>query len=268
MHDYYKQVNYEYEKWKNSPPNIVQKSLGFATKPIEFLLKPFINKIAPLLENTIKSINDYIAKAIKKISRYSNDYIEFDNLNENQFLTWLKKQDKKTKHLVTAGVVALTAEGAATGLGGFALLSVDIPASFGLILTFSDIIALTYQLDIYDEDIQVEIIKAITIGSETTIEGKLEAITTLRIALKTITTTTWKGMSKAPIKTMPGLIHAIRSLLKKLGINITKRKATQLIPGLGAIAGGTINGSWGLDSLEAVRQIARKMVIQAYKKNK
>ncbi len=266
MSKYLTGVEDEFEKWKNTPPNIVQRGIGVITKPVEFLLRPFIDKIAPLLENSIMSINDYLSKAIIKLSKKDTDiFIDVESISEKDFEVWLREKDKTTKHLVAGGVTALTVEGAGTGLGGFALIAVDIPASFGLILTFANMIALSYELDIYDEEIQEEIIKAITIGSETTIKGKLQAMATMRIALKTIKTTTWKAVAKAPVKSLPGLGVAIRSFLKKMGLNLTKRKATQLIPGLGAIAGALINGSWGLDSLEAVRHISRNMIIQAYK---
>lgn len=266
MSTYLAEVEEEFEKWKKSPPNIVQAGTGFITRPVEFLLRPFIDKIALLLENSIMSINDYLSKAIINLSKKDTEiFIDVESISEKDFEEWLMEKDKTTKHLVAGGVSALTVEGAGTGLGGFALIAVDIPASFGLILTFANMIALTYELDIYDEVIQEEIIKAITVGSETTIEGKIQAMATLRIALKTIKTTTWKAMAKAPAKSMPGLIAAIRAFLKKMGINLTKRKATQLIPGFGAIAGALINGSWGLDSLEAVRQISRNIIIQAYK---
>lgn len=266
MSEYITKLEAEFEKWKTSPPNVVQRATGYITKPVEFLLKPFIDKIAPLLENSIVGINNYLSKAIVKLSRKDSEiFIDVESIREQDFELWLKEKENTTKNLVAGGVTALIAEGAITGLGGFALIAVDIPASFSLILTFANMIALTYELDIYDEVIQEEIIKAITIGSETTIKGKLQAMATLRVALKTINTTTWKAISKAQAKTMPGLIAAIRSFLKKIGLNLTKRKATQLIPGIGAIAGAVINASWGLDSLEAVRQISRNMIIQAYK---
>ena len=266
--DYLTYVQQDFEKWKNTPPNAIQRGTGIITKPVEFALKPFIEKISPLLENTLMSLNDYLAKAIQKFNKEEDkEFIDLQSVSREEFEEWLRKKDKITKQLVTSGVAALTTEGAGTGLGGFALIAVDIPASFGLILTFANLIALNYELDIYAEEIQEELIKSITVGSETTIEGKLEAMTTLKMALKCINTTTWKAMAKAPAKSMPGLIIAVKSFLKKMGVNLTKRKAAQLIPGLGAVAGGVINASWGLDALEAVRQIMRNLIVQAYNEN-
>lgn len=132
-------------------------------------------------------------------------------------------------------------------------------------MSFANKIALEYQLDITDEDVQIEILKAISVGSATTTNEKLKLLTTFKVTGNIISKNTWKAMSKAETHTHQGIIFAIRQLLKSLGINITKRKATQLIPVLGAISGGIINGSWAQDALLAVKQHARKITIQNYR---
>jgi hypothetical protein len=254
-------VKKEFEKWANTPPNAVQRGIGFVFKPVEFLIKPFCTAAAPLLEGVLKGANNFIADALQK---RSGEVENITSLSEDEFTKWLKNADITAKNWVTGGIAALTAEGAGTGLGGFALLAADIPASFGLILGFANKIALTYQLDITEEDVQVEILKAISAGSETSMEGKLSSTSTMRAVSNIITKQTWKSMEKAPVKSLPKLIITIRSLLKKLGINITKRKAGQLIPAIGAISGAVINGSWGADALEAVRQCARVSIVESY----
>ncbi len=246
-------------------PNVIQRGTGFITKPIEFLLKPFINKATPLFEGVFKGSNNFIASALKK---RTGNIIDIQELKEEDFETWIKEQDVKAKNYVTAGIGALSAEGGATGLGGFALLAIDIPASFGLILGFANQIALTYQLDITEENVQIEILKAISAGSETTLEGKTSAIATLKVASNIINKQTWKSMGQATKGSLPNIIFAIRAFLKKLGVNVTKRKAAQLIPVLGAVSGAVINGSWSSDALEAVRQYSRKNISDNYYEGK
>lgn len=250
-------IDNEFDNWKSTPPNMIQRGTGFVTKPIEYLLSPFIDKVTPLFEGVFTGSNNYIASALK--SR-SNDILDINELEPIEFENWFKEQDVKAKNFVTAGIASLTAEGGLTGLGGFALLAVDIPASFGLILGCANKIALLYQLDITDENVQVEVLKAISAGSETSIEGKTSAIATLKVASNIISKQTWKSMGQAAKSSMPGAIFAIRAFLKKLGVNVTKRKAAQLIPVVGAVSGAVINGSWASDSLEAVRQYSRKSI--------
>lgn len=261
MNKFHLLVIRDYENWKNTPPNVIQYVFGKATKPIDFLLKPFIKRIAPLLEGVLKGLNNYIAQAI---DNWSGKVVEVNNLSEKVFEEWVEKADKKSRNLATAGIASLTAEGVGTGLGGFALLAVDIPASFGLIIGFANKIALSYQLDITNEKVQIELLKAISVGSETTVNGKLESASTLKVITEIISKQTWKSMEEAPIKSLPKIISVIRSMLKQMGINITKRKALQLIPVAGAVVGGVINGSWGADVFEAVRQYSRLSIVETY----
>jgi hypothetical protein len=254
-------VNQEFEKWKKNPPNAVQRGMGFVFKPVEFLIKPFCNAAAPLLEGVLKGANNFISDTLQK---WSGEMIDIVALSEDEFITWLKHADINAKNWITGGISALTAEGAGTGLGGLALIAVDIPASFGLILGFANKITLTYQLDITDEEVQILILKAISAGSETSVNGKLSSASTIKAVSNIITKQTWKSMEQAPLKSLPNLIATIRALLKRLGINITKRKAGQLIPAIGAITGGVINGSWAAVALEAVRQCARVSIVECY----
>ena len=43
------------------------------------------------------------------------------------------------------------------------------------------------------------------------------------------------------------LIAAVRQLAKSLGINLTKRKALQVVPIIGAIVGASFNGTYAND---------------------
>lgn len=257
-------VPLEYDKWKNTPPNMIQRGVGTLFLPVEFVLSPFIAKAAPLFEGVIRGANSFVSEAVTK---FSGEVYDITSLSNSEFEDWFRSADNTAKKYVTGGIGVLTAEGAGTGLGGFALLAADIPASFGLILGFANKIAITYQLDVTSEAVQVEILKAITAGSETNLKGKIESIMTLRYASNIICKQTWKAMNKAPKGSVAGVIAAVRGLLKKLGINVTKRKAGQLIPVIGAVTGGVINGAWASDSLEAVRQYCRMSVIKHYKDN-
>lgn len=265
MNKFHSLVLQDYENWKNIPPNVIQYVFGKATKPVEFLLKPFVKRIAPLLEGVLKGLNNYIAQAIEN---WTGKVVDINNLSEKEFEEWVERADKKSRNLATAGIASLTAEGAGTGLGGFTLLAVDIPASFSLVIGFANKIALTYQLNIINEKVQIELLKAISVGSETTVNGKLESASTLKVITEIITKKTWKSMEEAPIKSLPKIISFIRSILKQMGINITKRKALQLIPVAGAIVGGVINGSWGADVFEAVRQYSRLSIVETYYNSK
>jgi len=261
MREFHKQINDEFQSWKNTPPNIIQRGLGVVGKPLNFILEPIIKKITPLLEGILKKSNSFIADSLNSVSVES---VDIHSLNENQFKSWLTERDSSAQKWLIGGVAALSAEGGAGGFLGFTAVAIEIPTSFATLITFANKIALTYALDITDEKLQMEILKAITAGSATNIDSKIEAIGTFTFAAALVSKTTWKAMSQMSPQSIGGSIHAIRALLHKLGINVTKRKATQLIPGIGALTGLTINASWATDSLNAVKQYSRYIIVNSY----
>lgn len=265
MNKFQKQIESEFNEWKNASPNLIQRGMGIIGKPIAFILNPIIKKITPLLEGVLKGTNSLVVKVLHS---NSSDLIDISTMSEAEFIDWLQQRDSIAQNWIIGGVSALVAEGGTGGFFGFAAVAAEIPISFASLLTFANKIALTYNLDISKEDVQIEVFKAITAGSATNVENKLEAISTFTAMATIVQKTTWKAMEQLPGNSLGGFIHAIRGLLQKLGINLTKRKAAQLIPGLGAVTGAAINGAWATDSLKAVKQYSRYLVTNSYyKKN-
>lgn len=259
-------VRREYDAWEKSPPNIINKGIGTLTAPVAYVLNPIMKKVAPLLEGVISGANNYIASAVESVS---GKIPEFENMDEIQFSKWFTDADVRAKNWKTAGIAAMATEGGALGAGGIFLILADIPASFGVIMAFANKIALSYGLPIRTEETQIAILKAVSAGSANNIKEKTAAAFSLRATGKTLQEKTWQQIYKLSLDNIIStekLIVAVREILKKLGITVTKKKATQLLPALGAAMGAGINAAWAADALEAVRQYARQWAAEYYVK--
>jgi len=260
-------VTREYEAWEKSPPNIVNKSLGLLTAPVDYLLRPIMKKVAPLLEGVVSGANNYIASAVEGVS---GKFPNFENMDERLFSNWFTEADVSAKNWKTAGLAAMATEGGVMGAGGILLVLADIPASFGIIMAFANKIALSYGLPIKTEEAQIAILKAVSAGSANNIKEKMGAAFTLRATGKKLQEETWGQIYKLSIDNVLStekLIVAAREILKKLGITITEKKASQLLPVIGAAVGAGINAAWAADALEAVRQYARQWAVENYFKH-
>lgn len=262
LHAFRQTVQAEFDVWKAAPPNLIQAGAGKLSRPLEIFLEPVASRIAPFLESAIRSLNGMIAGVVKERSGEAADVA---GLEPPGFQTWIIEQDRTAKNWVTGGIAALSASGAGTGLGGFTMIAVDIPASFGLILAFANKIALTYQLDVTDPEIQSGIIRSIAAGSEASAEDKAVAVGTVRLVSRVLTKNAWKNLSATG---MPGLVTVVQNTIQKLAGSLAQRKAAQMIPVAGAVAGGLINGAWAADALESVRQFARMSVVDTYCANR
>jgi hypothetical protein len=261
-------VRREYDAWERSPPNIINKGIGTLTAPVAYVLNPIMKKVAPLLEGVISGANNYIASAVEG---FSGKVPEFENMDEIQYFKWFTDADVSAKNWKTAGIAAMATEGGALGAGGIFLILADIPASFGVIMAFANKIALSYGLPIRTEEAQIAILKAVSAGSANNIKEKASAAFTLRATGKTLQEKTWQQIYKLSVDNIIStekLIVVAREILKKLGITITEKKASQLLPAIGAAIGAGINAAWAADALEAVRQYARQWAAESYVKHK
>jgi len=260
-------VRREYEAWEKAPPNIINKSIGVITAPVAYVLNPIMKRVAPLLEGVVSGVNNYIASAVEAVS---GKIPVFENMDEKQFSEWFTNADVSAKNWKTAGLAAMATEGGALGAGGIFLVLADIPASFGIIMGFANKIALTYGVPVRTEEAQIAIIKAISAGTANNIREKAAAAYTLRVTEKTLQEKTWQQIYKMSVDNILStekLIAAVREILKKMGVTLTKKKATQLLPALGAAMGAGINAAWAADALEAVRQYARQWAVENYVKH-
>jgi hypothetical protein len=255
-------VNREFEDWEKKPPNFVTKGMGKITAPIDFVLGPITKKIAPAFEKVVSGLNNLIASALKD----GPDTVpEFENMDEKEFSEWFTKADISAKNWRTGGILAMGAEGL-MGAGGLFLIIPDIAAAFGGILLFANKIALSYGLPIKAEETQIAILQAISAGSANNVKDKASAVYTLKITGKTLQKS-WKQIYKTAadnVLSIEKVIMVVRELLKKIGINITKKKAMQLIPAIGAGVGIATNAAWATGALEAVRQYSRQWAVENY----
>jgi hypothetical protein len=261
MEPYIEKVKNDFESWKVREPGTIEKISGFVGKPVEVVIQPFIEKISPLLEDVLKNSNKYIAEAIVNSHEEIKDITKFA---PDDFIEWHKKADEDSDTLIKAGIATLSAEGAVGGFLGFNALLAEVPVSFGTILAFANKIAATYHIDITNEDTQIEILKAITAGSSSSLENKNESTSTFSISNIVIQKVSWGSIASEKIYAGTSALIVIKQILKTLGIGISRRKAAQFLPGLGAVTGGLINGGWANESLSAVKEYCRYTVAQKY----
>lgn len=261
MEPYNEKVKREFEEWKNREPGTIEKVSGFVGKPMEVILQPFIDKVGPLLEDALKHTNQYIAEAIQA---NHEELVDVTKFTPDEFVEWHKASDEKTDTLIKAGIAALSTEGAVGGFLGFSTILAEVPISFGTILAFANKIAATYHMDITKEETQVEILKAITAGSSDNSELKQTAVSGFTASNIIIQKAAWTSFARGSVYTSGSMIQITREVLKVLGLGISRRKATQFIPGLGAVTGGIINGAWASESLGAVREYCRYAITQKY----
>ena len=124
-------------------------------------------------------------------------------------------------------------------------LILDIPAIFSILIREIQGIACSYGYDPNCEAEREYLLHLIRVGTTTNIKEKMAFVISLKELEQILIKVAWKRMTEqlaAKQISKQSLLAALRQFAKSIGIQLTKRKALQMIPVIGALVGGSFNG--------------------------
>ena len=237
----------EYEKaqvqairvWKQQEPSGVSKTVGALFAPIVWLVNKIIPKAA--LQGAL-DLSDVAGKWMAQIGTLKSDagVKDFYELRRAS----LPQCDQLANSVHNWAVGLATAEGGITGFFGLPGLVADVPLVISFALRTIHRVGLCYGFEMKTEPDRRFVLGILAASGANSIEEKIAALATLRSIEVTLTKQTWRKMAEQAAKEVlskeAGLL-AVRNLAKQLGINLTKRKALQSIPYIGAGVGASVN---------------------------
>lgn len=245
----------EYEqiiKWQNEEPSVVSQTINGVLKPVSWL----IGKIVPpkAIQGALTAF-DGLAELLTDSNDIKRDG-GVDNVEELRIKD-LQLSDKLANevHNWANGIAAV--EGAGTGTLGLPGLIADIPSLITMSLRVIHKIGLCYGYDCITQTDKQFVYSILSAAGSNSVKEKAASISSLQAINKTIAGVTWKKMAEKATENKFGieaLILAIKQLAKQLGINITRRKALQAIPIIGAGVGAALNIAFINDVAWAARR--------------
>lgn len=227
-------------KWKNEEPSVVNQAFGKALKPISWA----IEKVIP--EKAIQGLLDG-ANEVGRFFADKNDIIRDGKVTKLEDLKNkdLKLSDQLANEVHNWAIGLATTEGGVAGFFGLPGTVVDVPTVITFALRTIHKIGLCYGIDCKTEQDKKFVLGILAASGANSVEEKTAAILALRSIQNTIAKQTWKKMAEKAAQQPFGreaAILAVKNLAKQLGINISKRKALQAIPFIGAVVGASSNG--------------------------
>ena len=250
------QQSTEIEKWEKRKPSVVSEFVGVTLKPLIWA----VNKAVPakVVEGAITIAyktaefltdkNDIIRDAqVIEISELKHKDLELSDRLANEVHNW------------ALGVAAL--EGGGTGMSGLPGMAVDIPTLITMSFRVIHKIGACYGYEATTEEYKNYVLNIFSLASSNTMHEKEAAILILQRASTIIAKNTWKNIAKkaaANPHSIEAGIMAIKAVSKEFSKNITKRKALQAIPYVGAAVGAAMNVSFINDIAWAARRTFQK----------
>lgn len=233
-------------EWKNEEPSVISQTAGKALAPVSWL----IGKVVP--EAAMRGILDLSSSAAEWLTDTGDLTRDagVSSLDELRGLG-LQRSDELADEVHNWAIGMAGAEGAATGAAGIFGIAADIPMVLVLALRTIHKIGACYGFEAKSKEDKDFMLAILSASSANEMAEKTAALTTLRMVQVSIAKTTWKKLAEKAatdrFSKEAGVI-AVKTLAKQLGINMTKRKALQAIPAIGAVVGGSVN-AWYLKEI-------------------
>ena len=237
----------ELQAWETKKPTSLQQLGDRVGQGVSKVLGP-IGKVIPKsmqeqatksVETVLNSMGDLMGKTVNASGLQGQvEAALLDCSGE------LEARDRVAMKSLRLHVAAAGAEGTALGFGGLATIAADIPVFMGIALRSIYDISSAYGYPVDNESEQRFVMMTLAAVSASGMSEKRNTLFTIGLVGKELRTGTWKSIDKLIAASLAGpLIESIsvKELAKKLGLNLTKRKAAQLIPIAGAVVGGSMN---------------------------
>ena len=254
--EYIEAAKQDIQKWEQQGPtwlaNVGDFVLWPATKAAELLipdsLMDMVGKAVEAFLVGVANVSDHTvdqAEIKERVAAKRRAFSEPDAMANE-----LEAADQVAQECWNRNLGYAAAEGGATGAAGLFGLAADIPALFTIVFRLIQQIGVCYGFDPTKPEERDYVIHILRAGSAGDIKAKLEALMFLKQLEQILLKVTWKKMTaEFAAKQMShlSLLAAVRQFAKSLGVNLTKRKALQMVPIIGAIVGASFNATYAND---------------------
>lgn len=248
--EYLKNAKNEIHKWEEEGP-------GFLAQVGDFILWPALKAAEALIPDGVyeavgKAVHGFLS-GLGGVSDFTVDRgsiisgVKKRQGRKTDFASRLKAADEQANECWNWNIGYGAAEGAGTGALGIFGLAADIPALFTICLREIQEIALCYGYDVTTPEEKEYMLQVLRTGSTGDIKAKMEFLIMLKQIEQILLKVSWKKMASdlaAKQISQLSLLAAVKQFAKSLGIQVTKRKALQSVPIVGALIGASFNATF------------------------
>lgn len=251
--DYLMQQYALIKAWENEEPGVVSKTFGKLLSPVGKIISAVVPE--SVIESAINAAN-----AAAQYLTDTADVLRDGNVEcvEELRTKDLKLCDQMADSVHNWAIGIATAEGGAVGATGLPGLIADIPFITTLALRTIHKIGVCYGFTADASNAEEE--KAFVLGvlaaaNASTLGEKAGFILGLKQISVLIQRNAWKKLAEmGTANLLAKSIVSVRQAAKLIGVNLTKRKASQSIPFIGGAVGAALNASFINDIAWAARR--------------
>lgn len=236
---YIKKQAAEIVAWEGEEPWLVTRAVGWVTSPIAWGVNKIIPKIA--IEGVVLS-TDWLASLTTR-EQWVLKECEVTSFSAVREVS-LEKLDGMADSVHNWAISTATVEGGIAGATGLPGMAVDLPAVIAQAFRLIRQIGLCYGYETKTDDDFKFCLEVLNLAGASSMKEKAASLATLKSLETTLKKVGWKAMGKIAENnpaTREAFLLALKKAAERLGITLTKKKALQAVPLLGAAVGGASN---------------------------
>lgn len=242
---YLDSIKKEIQNWENQGPGYLAKFssiiLAPAEKAAEYLIPEAVKEtVQTAVRGCLEGLSfgsSFTISHQEVLERLKSTNAELGTIELVKLSDDFKTLDAVAAHYWNWNLSYAVTQGMLTGATGFPGLAANIPALFTIIFRMLQQIALSYGYN--PEEIQEKhfMINILSVASSADVKAKQAAMVGLKQVQVQLVKKTWKKLTEEK-----AMIAALKQFAKTIGIQLTKRKALQMVPIIGAVIGGSFDG--------------------------
>lgn len=266
--DYLKKAKEEIGEWETRKP-------GFIAQVGDAVLSPVMRQAGKLVPEGVQTaVSEAVEKTLRLTAKAGEFTVDGVAINKER-IARLKNARTLGKKLNVSDQLAngywnwhlgyAAAEGGATGAAGIFGLPADIPLILSIAIREIRTIGACYGYETNSPTETDYVLHILRIGSSGDINVKIQFLIALKEFEQILLKVAWKKMTQemaAKQLSKGAVLAAIREFAKSLGIQLTKRKALQAVPIVGALIGASFNAVYANDIGRAAFMCYRRRFIE------
>lgn len=242
------------EKWKQEKPGVISSALGTFIHPAASMVQVVIP------DAIIRSAMEACAAGARFTAGDGADILKEAGVSALEELktSSLEKCDRTAAYVQRWSVSHGAVEGMTTGVAGMAGLVADIPAIITLSMRTIYRTAMCYGYEVKSFRDNEFLMAVMAVASANSMNEKQEGIEQMqKIMLEETDPELLAREDKQDYMSSEAAAVGFKTLARQLGINLTKRKALQAIPFVGAGVGAAVN-AWFIKEISEAAMFSYK----------
>ncbi|GEM45065.1 EcsC family protein [Deinococcus cellulosilyticus] len=264
---YHQKARDDIDRWASARPSALEKT----GKKTALLIERSLGSLGKYIpESMTERVTGAVEQALESTAHLADRLLDEEKIEKSVQETRksipceLQARDAVARKIILENLSVGTVSGAAAGAGGWATILLDVPV---LITVTQRVIrqvaaAYGYRVDTPEEQAIARGIlgsaSALDVGQREKFIFSMHAVSR---ALRQ-----GAGLDKVVSILLPATLEklGVREIAKSIGINLTQRKALQLVPLVGAAVGGTMNALTIKDTATAAFMVYRKRWLEEH----